>query len=130
MGVQLVDSLKGGVMIQPSLESSLMVDVKVKQHLDPILMELKDSVFGKFVETFSQEGDGVLRYQGRLCVPDVDDLRMKILEEAHVLRYFIPPGATKMYCDLWEVYECNDLKWDIAEFVAKCPNCQQVKVEH
>ncbi|WMV46054.1 hypothetical protein MTR67_039439 [Solanum verrucosum] len=35
-----------------------------------------------------------------------------------------------MYCDLREVYWWNGMKKDIMEFVAKCPNCQQVKVEH
>ena len=39
-------------------------------------------------------------------------------------------GATKMYRDLREVYWWNDMKRDIADFVSKCPNCQQVKVEH
>ncbi|WMV08642.1 hypothetical protein MTR67_002027 [Solanum verrucosum] len=35
-----------------------------------------------------------------------------------------------MYCNLWEMYWWNGMKKDIAKFVAKCPNCQQVKVEH
>ncbi|XP_049365267.1 uncharacterized protein LOC125830089 [Solanum verrucosum] len=35
-----------------------------------------------------------------------------------------------MFCDLRELYWWNGVKKDIAEFVAKCPNCQQVKVEH
>ena len=35
-----------------------------------------------------------------------------------------------MYCNLWEVYWLNGMKRDIADFVSKCPNCQQVKVEH
>ncbi|WMV25733.1 hypothetical protein MTR67_019118 [Solanum verrucosum] len=29
-----------------------------------------------------------------------------------------------------EIYWWNGMKKDIAGFVAKCPNCQQVKVEH
>ncbi|WMV46356.1 hypothetical protein MTR67_039741, partial [Solanum verrucosum] len=29
-----------------------------------------------------------------------------------------------------EIYWWNGMKKDISEFVAKCPNCQQVKVEH
>ena len=41
-------------------------------------------------------GDGVLRYQGRLCVPDVGELRQDILAEAYNSRYSIHPGATKM----------------------------------
>ena len=74
-GIHLVDSPKGGVMMQPNAKSSLVVDVKDKQHLDPILMELKDSILGKYIEAFSQGEDGLLRYQGRLCVLDIDNLR-------------------------------------------------------
>ncbi|KAH0776336.1 hypothetical protein KY290_007747 [Solanum tuberosum] len=130
LGVQLVDSTKGGFMVHHSSESSFVVDVKSKQHLDPILMKLKESVLNKSVEAFSQGGYGVLRYQGRLCISDVDGLREKILEESHGSRYSIHPGATKMYYDLREVYWWNGINKDIAGFVAKCPNCQQVKAEH
>ncbi|CAN4106287.1 unnamed protein product [Withania somnifera] len=35
-----------------------------------------------------------------------------------------------MYHDLKEVYWWENMKKDIAEFVAQCPNRQQVKVEH
>ena len=54
-----------------------MVEVKSKQHLDPLFMELKESVLNKSIKTFSQGEHGVLRHQGRLCVPDVDGLRRK-----------------------------------------------------
>ena len=35
-----------------------------------------------------------------------------------------------MYHDLREVFWWEGLKKEIAEFVAKCQNCQQVKAEH
>ncbi|WMV18318.1 hypothetical protein MTR67_011703, partial [Solanum verrucosum] len=50
--------------------------------------------------------------------------------EPHNSRFFIHRVATKMYRDLWEVYWWKGMKKDIVEFVAKYPNCQQVKVEH
>ncbi|KAH0655603.1 hypothetical protein KY285_030485 [Solanum tuberosum] len=130
LGVHLVDSTKGGVTVHNGSESSFVMDVKVKQALDPILVELKESVLKKSVEAFSQGGDGVLRYQGRLCVPDVDGFREQILEKAHGSWYSIHPGDTKMCRDLREVYWWNGMKKDIAGFVAKCLNCQQVKAEH
>jgi len=80
LGVQLVDSTKGGVMVHNGSESSFVIDVKSKQDLDPMLVELKESVLNKSVEAFSQGGDGVLRYQFRLCVSDVDGLPDEILE--------------------------------------------------
>ena len=73
---------------------------------------------------------GQNRYQGILCVPNVGDLRQHILAEAHNSRYSIHPSYTKMYRDLREVYWWNGMKRDIADFVSKFPNCQQVKVEH
>ena len=46
-------------------------------------MELKESVLNKNNESFSQGEDGVLRYQGMLCVREVDGLRQKMTDEAH-----------------------------------------------
>ena len=74
--------------------------------------------------------DGVLPYQRRLYVPNIDGLRSRILEEAHGTRYSIHPGSTKMYHNLREVFWWEGFKKDITEFVAKCPNFQQVKAEH
>jgi len=37
LGVRLVDSYEGGVVVQNGSESSFVFDVKVKQDLDPIL---------------------------------------------------------------------------------------------
>ena len=44
--------------------------------------------------------DGILGFQGRIYVPNLKDLRLRILNEAHRTRYTIHPGATKMYRDL------------------------------
>ena len=80
--------------------------------------------------TFEQGGYGVLKYQDRLYVLRVDELQRKIMEELHSSKYSIHTGSTKMYCDLREVYLWEGMKKDIVEFVTKCPNCHQVKVEH
>ena len=42
--MRLVDSTSRGVSVHPSSKSSLVVEVKEGQHLDPVLVELKDSV--------------------------------------------------------------------------------------
>ena len=40
----------------------------------------------------------------KLCVPDVDELRMEIIEEAYFSAYSIHPSFTKMYHDLKDTY--------------------------
>ena len=79
--VRLEDSPNGGFMVHRNSESSLVIEVKSKKHLGQPLIEFKKSFFGKFNESLSL-GGGVLRYQGRLCVTNVDDFRKQILEEA------------------------------------------------
>ena len=71
-----------------------------------------------------------MRYQGILCVPDVDGLRNQILQETHGSHYSINLSSTKMYNDHREVFLSEGLKKEIAEFVAKCQNCQYVKAKH
>ncbi|KAH0632967.1 hypothetical protein KY284_035753 [Solanum tuberosum] len=130
LGVQLMDSTEGGEVMMNRVESSLVSEIKEKQHQDPIFLELKANIHKQKVLAFEQGRDGVLRYQGRLYVPRVADLQDRIIEEAHSSKYFILPGSTKMYCDLRQVYWWSSIKKGIAEFVAKCPNCKQVKVEN
>lgn len=55
-----MDFTKGGVTVQNVSELSFVADMKSKKELDNILVKLKEAVLKKFVEAFSQEGDGVL----------------------------------------------------------------------
>ena len=75
LGVCLMSISGSGVIIQNGEESSLVVEVKEKQDSDPILLELNGALHNQSVEVFSQRGDCVLRYQDRLCAPDVGELR-------------------------------------------------------
>lgn len=51
------------------------------------------------------------------------------MDKAHIFRYSIHPGSTKMHRNLREAYQWSSIK-GIIEFVAKCSNCQKVKVEN
>ena len=53
LGVRLEDSPNGGLMVHNNSESSLVVEVKPKEHLDQPLMELKKSVLIKLNESLS-----------------------------------------------------------------------------
>jgi len=85
----------------------------------------KKEVFG-----FVMGSDGLLRFQDRICVPQDEELREKILREAHSTSYSVHPGANKMYRDLRPQFWWEGMKLDIARFVAKCQVCQQVRIEH
>ncbi|XP_070012310.1 uncharacterized protein [Nicotiana sylvestris] len=60
--------------------------IKARQFNDQHLVVLKETVLQGGSKEVSIGEDGVLRLQGRLCVPNIDGLREKILEEAHSSR--------------------------------------------
>jgi hypothetical protein len=66
----------------------------------------------------------VLWYKGRICVPNVKELKAKILYEAHESGYSIHPGGNKMYHDLKATYWWYGMKRDVAKYVALCDTCQ------
>ena len=107
-----------------------MTRLRKKQFDDEKLSRIQDKVLRGEAKEAQIDEEGVLRIKGRVCVPRVDDLINTILTEAHSSRYSIHPGATKMYRDLKQHFWWSRMKHDIVDFIAKCPNCQQVKYEH
>jgi hypothetical protein len=77
-----------------------------------------------------EDEEGMLWYNGRICVPSIREIKDKILREAHASTYSIHPGGEKMYHDLKATYWWYGMKWDIAEYVALCDTCQHIKAEH
>ena len=57
-------------------------------------------MFVKKNESFALGDNGILRYQDRLCVQDVNDFFTRIIIKAHSSRYSIYLGSTKIYHDL------------------------------
>ncbi|XP_070034388.1 uncharacterized protein [Nicotiana tomentosiformis] len=94
-------------------QSSLLEQIKARQFDDPYLTVLRETILQGSAKEVSINEDGVLRLQGRLCVPNVHGLRERILEEVHCSRYSIHPRATKMYRDLRQHYWWQRMKKDI-----------------
>ena len=79
---------------------------------------------GEIRENFQITPDRILVMKGRVYVPNVDDLRKIIMEEAHCFAYAMHSSSTKMYRTIKENYWWFGMKRDIAEFVSKCLVCQ------
>ena len=79
---------------------------------------------------FTVNENGVFYYKDRVCVPDDNDLRKSILEQAHSGSFSIHPDSTKMYQDFKMSFRWSEMKRDVLEFITKCLVCQRVKAEH
>nr|GFA56459.1 hypothetical protein [Tanacetum cinerariifolium] len=55
-------------------------------------------------QKFEVWADGVRYMKGRAWILKIGDLKDRVLNEAHRLRYLIYPGADKMYQDIKEYY--------------------------
>ena len=74
---------------------------------------------GELGENFKITHDGLLVMKGRMCLPNVDDLREAIMEETHCSAYAIHPYSTKMYRTIKKNYWWSGMKRDITEFVSR-----------
>ena len=110
-------------------QPTLMEVVKLRQPEDPYLWKIYEEMIENPKPDFTLQ-DGALKFQGRLCVPDIPEIRRQVLEEAHSTKFTMHPGGTKMYKDLKETFWWPGMKKEIAEFVSQCLPCQQVKAEH
>ncbi|GJR07740.1 ty3-gypsy retrotransposon protein [Tanacetum coccineum] len=75
---------------------------------------------------FSVDDDGVVWFEDRLCVPNDQALREKVMTEAHSSPFTIHPGSTKMYRDLKQYFWWNGMKQDVASQQSKL-KLQRVK---
>jgi hypothetical protein len=80
-------------------------------------------------EGYILEVDGLLIYQGRMYIPEGGDTRSIILKESHREIYCAHPNVKKMYVDM-KFFFSVCMKHDVVHFVAKCVECQQVKIDH
>jgi hypothetical protein len=116
--------------MEMEVRSSLLQEIWRGQLEDEKVQEIKRNIKEEKSPGFSEDDEGVLWYKGRICVPNVKELKAKILCEAHESAYSIHPGGNKMYHNLKATYWWYDMKRDVAEYVALCNTCQRVKAEH
>jgi hypothetical protein len=109
---------------------SLLQEIRRGQVEDEKIQEIKHNIKEEKSPGFSKDKQGVLWYKGRICVPNIKELKDKILHEAHESAYSIHPGRNKMYHDLKATYWWYGMKRDVAKYVALCDTCQQAKAEH
>ncbi|GJY28662.1 putative reverse transcriptase domain-containing protein [Tanacetum coccineum] len=84
---------------------------RIKQRRD-----LKDlaEMLRRLDAQFERKDDGGLYFMDQIWIPLSGNIRTLIMDEAHTSKYFVHPGADKMYYDLRDLYWCPRMKKEIA----------------
>ena len=95
-----------------------------------VTLYLEKEPTGIKYEGYQMIDGGLLTYRNRLYIPNCDDLKRFILDELHKRPYSGHPGYQKMITATRRQFYWPGMKKDIAEYLSKCIECQQVKEEH
>jgi hypothetical protein len=79
---------------------------------------------------FQKDHKDEIWFGKRLVVPVDPEIRKTIFDEAHMSKFSIHRGSTKMYQDLKQKFWWSNMKVDIAKYVAECDTCHRMKANH
>ncbi|XP_057997932.1 uncharacterized protein LOC131176929 [Hevea brasiliensis] len=88
---------EGALLAHFRLRIDLRDRIRVSQHRDSQLMRIVETVQQGEDCEFGFAADGALMQGSRICVPNVDNLRAEIMQEAHYAPHNVHPGFTNMY---------------------------------
>jgi hypothetical protein len=89
-----------GTLNQLKLESVLLLRIMDAQKNDEDMKHIHEKIEARKAKCFRKDDQGMVWFNNRIVVPKNEEIRQQILDEAHLSRYSIHPGSTKMYHDL------------------------------
>jgi hypothetical protein len=113
------------IILTPTLRDETIVAQKNDESMGHIKRRMQEG--DPKVACFYEDAKGTLWFKKRLAVPVREALNKKILDEAHMLRYSIHPGSTKMYHDVKQQFWWTRMKREIACYVSECDTCLKIK---
>jgi len=105
-----------GMLVQTSMKTQILEAQEEALKAE----NLKEEALHHIEKEFETRADGARYFKNRVWIPTVDQLRTRIMDEAHQTKYSIHPGADKMYKGLKEHYWWPGMKKDVAIYVSKC----------
>ena len=79
---------------------------------------------------FSLNQQGLLLHKNRLYIPNIAEIKLRVMDEIHKRPYSGHLGYEKMITMIRKDSFWPNMKKEVAEYLARFLECQQVKVEH
>ena len=120
-------SKKNVIIASLIIMPSLIDNISALQKDDEFIQRISKRIREGENSSFQIDNKGVLRLKGRICVPNISELRKEVLDECHKSKLSIHLGVSKMYNDIKRTFWWRSMKRDISLYVSRCSTCQQVK---
>ena len=130
MELQVVLRNPSVILANSVIQLTPLGKIKTAQGRDKYLQKIRQKVEASSKGQFRVHDDSLLRFTEGVCILDDLELKKDITEEAYLTSYSVHPSSTKMYRDLKNTFRWNNMKLEIAQFVAQYLTYQQVKAEH
>ena len=78
----------------------------------------------------SLNGRGLLLHKGRLYIPNSVGIKLIIMDKLHKRPYSRHPGYQKMITMIRKYFFWPNMKYEVAEYLVRCIECEQVKYKH
>ena len=101
----------------------LIEEIQVAQAIDPQLKWIREEILVGNAPGFVIHEDGTMRFHYQVCVPAIDALKKKILDEGHSTPHSVHPKRNKLYTDLKQTFWWSNIKQEVVKYVAKCLTC-------
>ena len=112
------------IRVEPTLHDQIILAQLKDEGIKIIKQKLSQGEL-KY-KCFCQDHQGVIWFMDRIVVPKDHELRKQILDEAHLSKFSIHLGSTKIYQDLHQIFWWTRMKREIAKYVEECDTCQRV----
>ena len=115
------------------LDEQLKEGIEQDQIYQSLQAKTKENPTENLSKGYSLNAKYFLLYKDRMYVPNVPKVKLLILDEIHKKPYSGHPGYPgyqKTITMLRKEYFWPNMIIEVAEYIARCLECQQVKTEH
>ena len=132
---QLRSSLRASTLYEPALRASFVIDdhqlredIRSGIPLDPVIAPILEKLRSNSAEDkWSLDDDGLLRERGKIYVPDVSDLRLRVLRARHDHPLAGHFGRAKTTALVFRDYTWPKFRGFISDFCKSCTTCGRAK---
>jgi hypothetical protein len=117
-------------MYQSDLKHIIIETTKSYLQYKYLVAKLQQGNLQQKIEEYKLDKDEIFMYKGRIYVPNSHELKNMILREMHNVPYVGHLGYQKTIAAVKSQYYWPDMKKEVANFIARCLECQKVKAKH